>query len=360
MKIFVAGDRYFDPQTVVSGIKDILHDDAVSYDSVLLPYPVDHIPLDDDTLVPTGMAWDINMDADYGTQGVREYYGANDTLSGKLGNCDILVIHGAALPASIIDQAPRLKLIGCMRGGPVNIAIDHAAAKGIRITNSPGKNAQGVAEFTIGLLLAHIRHIPEGNAGLYEGKYVQRYGSYDVLGWELSGKAFGLIGFGRIGQALAPILRGFGCTVYAYDPYMDRNVAEKAGVIPCSLEDVLRQSDVVSLHARGRERIMNAREFALMKRGAQFVNTSRGTLVDYQALMDALKSGHLGGAALDVFGTEPFRFYRELCALPNVTATPHMAGISRETVQRGIAMIGDEIMRFIKGEELNYEITLKK
>lgn len=358
MKIFVAGDKYFDPQTVISGIKAVLRDDTVEYDGVLLPYPVDHIPLSDDTTVPTGMAWDINMDADYGTRGVREYYGRNDTLKGKLVDCDILIIHGAALPASIIDEAARLKLIGCMRGGPVNIDVAHAAAKGIRMTNSPGKNAQGVAEFTIGLLLAHIRHIPEGVAGLYEGKYVQRYGSYDVLGWELEGKSFGLIGFGRIGQKLARILHGFGCTVRAHDPFMNDEAIAANGAIPASLDDLLRESDIVSLHARGKGRIMGKREFALMKPGAQFINTSRGTLVDYPALMAALKSGHLGGAALDVFGTEPFAFYRELCSLPNVTSTPHMAGVSRETVQRGIAMIADEIRLFLRGEKLNYETIL--
>ncbi len=355
MKIFVAGDRYFDPDLVIAGLKAILDDEKIEYDGVLLPYPVDHIPLDDGTTVPSGMAWDVNMDADYGSQGVREYYGRNDTLRGRLGDCDVLIIHGAALPASVLDEAPRLKLIGCMRGGPVNVDIKHALAKGVRITNSPGKNAQAVAEYTIGAILAHVRHIPEGVQGLYESKYVQRYGAYGVLGWELSGKEFGLVGFGRIGRSLTGILRGFGCAVSAYDPFVPPESVAGAGAKPCSLDELLRRADVVSLHARGKERIVGAREFALMKPGALFVNTSRGGLVDYPALMDALKGGHLGGAVLDVFGNEPFGFYRELCALPNVTATPHMAGVSRETVARGVAMIGEEIRRFIGGEALLYE-----
>ncbi len=360
MNIFIAGDYYFDPRTVIAGLQAILHDQTIHYDSVKLPYPVDYIPLDNATTVPTGMAWDTNMDDDYGTEGVREYYGRNDTLSGKLGDADILVIHGAALPARIIDQAPRLKLIGCLRGGPVNIDHAHAAEKNIRLTNSPGKNAQGVAEFTIGLLLAHVRHIPEGVAGLYQGKYVQQYGRYDVLGWELEGKTFGLIGFGRIGQKLAVLLRAFGCTVLAYDPFMDKTVMQSMQVEPCDMNTLLSRSDIVSLHARGKEQLIGEQEFARMKPGALFINTSRGTLVDYQALFRALQSGHLSGAALDVFGLEPFSFYRELCALPNVTATPHMAGVSRETVQRGIAMIGEEIRRFLADEPLLYEIRPKK
>jgi D-3-phosphoglycerate dehydrogenase len=358
MEIFVAGDKYFDPDVVISGIRKRVGDDTIKYNGVKLPYPVDHIPLNDATIVPSGMAWDINIDADYGTQGVREYYGRNDTLDGLLDNANILVIHGAALPASIMDQARELQLIGCMRGGPVNIDIVHAAAKGIRVTNSPGKNAQGVAEFTIGLLLAHLRHIPEGVIGLNEGKYVQRYNSYEVLGWEVEGKTCGLIGFGRIGQKLAAILRGFGCRVLAHDPFINGEAIANGGAIPVSLEKLLKNSDFVSLHARGKRCIMGESEFAIMKPGAYFINTSRGTLVDHSALKQALEGGRLGGAALDVFGTEPYGFYRELRALPNVTVTPHMAGVSRETVHRGIAMIADEIQRFISGDNLKYEMKI--
>ena len=359
MKIFIAGDLYFMPGVVIEIFKDILKDVSIpiEYDSVTLPYPVDHIPLFDVSVVPTGMAWDNNVDDDYGTQGVREYYGRNDTLKGLLGNCDILVIHGAALPASVIDEVPNLKIICCMRGGPVNIAADHARKKGIILINSPGKNAQGVAEFTIGIILSHIRHISQGYNGLFGNQYVQRYNHYDILAWELEHKKFGIIGFGRIGQALSKILNGFGCDVYAFDPFVEEKQIVSLGVKPIGMEDLLRTCDIVSLHARdtstGRP-IIGAAEFALMKPSALFVNTARGTQVDYKALADVLKTKKIAGAVLDVFGLEPFSFYKDLISLPQVTATPHMAGTSRETVLRGATMVAEDIKRFINGEALKY------
>lgn len=358
MKIFIAGDKYFRPEVMIPRLEEMLKDcpEKVTFDSVTLPYPIDHISLSNDYVVPTGMAWDQNMDKDYGTQGVREYYGRNDTLKGLLTDCDVLVIHGAALPAGIIDEAKQLKLICCMRGGPVNLDLEYAKSRGIVCTNSPGKNAEGVAEYTVALTLAHIRHIPEGNAGLAENKYIQRYGDYDVLGCELERKTFGLVGFGRIAQRLCRILQGFGCQVLAYDPYLSEQQVRELGAVPCGLDSLLGQADIVSLHARSKGCLIGARELGLMKPSALLVNTARGNLVDYKALREALTSGEIAGAALDVFGTEPYSFYRELCAMPNVTATPHMAGVSRETVMRGIEMTGSEIHRFLTGQPLTYQM----
>ena len=360
MKIFIAGDLYIKPSVVIDIFKEALKDldTPIEYESVCLPYPIDHIPLTEASVVPTGMAWDDNVDDDYGSQGVKEYYGKNNTLTGLLGDCDILVIHGAALPASIIDEAKNLKMICCMRGGPVNIALDHARAKGIVLTNSPGKNAQGVAEYTTGLLLSHIRHIPQGSRALFDNQYVQKFNRYDVLGYEIQNKKVGIIGFGRIGQALAKILSGFSCDLYAYDPFMNEEAAKLAGVTPCSMEEILKTCDIISLHARGGKGgpLIGEKELALMQPSTLFVNTARGTLVDYPALMDALKNERIAGAVLDVFGLEPFSFYKELIALPTVTATPHMAGVSRETVARGAWMIAEDIRRFISKEPPKYPI----
>ena len=358
MKIFIAGDKYFQPNLMISTLKEMLKDcpaDLV-YESVELPYPVDHIQLTDDYVVPSGMAWDQNMDEDYGTQKVREYYGRNDTLKGRLSDCDILIIHGAALPASIIDEAKNLKLICCMRGGPVNLDLDYAKSKGILCSNSPGKNAEGVAEYTIGLALSHIRHIPEGTAGLARDQYRQRYGSYDVVGYELEHKKFGLVGFGRIAQKLCRILKGLGCEVLAYDPFQPEDRIMELGAVPCDMDTLLQQSDIISLHARGKGCLIGEKEFAKMKPSVLFINTARGSLVDYKALKAALEQGKISGAALDVFGPEPYSFYRELSSMPNVTATPHMAGVSRETVLRGIEMTGGEIRRFLTGQPLEFQI----
>lgn len=358
MKIFIAGDKYFRPDIMIPRLQQILSDYSgeLVFDSIKLPYPIDYIPLSDDYVVPTGMAWDQNMDEDYGTQGVREYYGKNDTLKGMLTDCDILIIHGAALPAAILDEAKKLKLICCMRGGPVNLDLNYAKSKGIRCTNSPGKNAQGVAEYTVALALAHIRHIPSGTEGLSQDRYIQRYGDYDMLGYELEHKKFGLVGFGRIAQRLCRILKGFGCEILAFDPLMEAEKIQELGAVPCNLGTLLEEADIVSLHARSKEKLIGREELARMKPSALLINTARGTLLDYQALRDALREGRIAGAALDVFGTEPYAFYRELSSMPNVTATPHMAGVSRETVARGIEMTGEEIRRFLAGQPLAYSM----
>jgi len=358
VKIFIAGDRYFQPEIMIPRLRQILSDYSgqLVFDSVKLPYPIDYIPLSDDYVVPTGMAWDHNMDEDYGTKGVREYYGKNNTLKGMLSDCDILIIHGAALPADILDEAKNLKLICCMRGGPVNLDLSCAKSRGIQCTNSPGKNAQGVAEYTVALALAHIRHIPSGTEGLARDQYIQRYGDYNLLGYELEGKRFGLVGFGRIAQRLCRILKGFGCEVLAFDPFMKGEKIQELGAEPRDLNTLLEEADIVSLHARSKERLIGSEELARMKPSALLINTARGNLLDYRALRDALEAGRIAGAALDVFGTEPYAFYRELSAMPNVTATPHMAGVSRETVARGIEMTGEEIKRFLAGQPLAYSM----
>ncbi|MCD8148760.1 MAG: hypothetical protein LUE92_04170, partial [Clostridiales bacterium] len=126
--------------------------------------------------------------------------------------------------------------------------MDYAKSKGIVCTNSPGKNAEAVAEYTVGLALAHIRHIPEGNVGFNNAEYIQRYGNYDLLGYELEQKKVGLVGFGQIARRVCRILKGFECEILVYDPFVDADAVEKLGAVPCGLDMLLQQSDVVSLH----------------------------------------------------------------------------------------------------------------
>ena len=204
----------------------------------------------------------------------------------------------------------------------------------------------------IGIILSHIRHIPEGKQGIKEDQYIQRFNVYDQLGFELQEKTFGLVGFGRIAQRLCAILSGFGAQVLAYDPFVTAEQMKALNAQPCELMDLLARADVVSVHARSKECLIGAKEFAQMKDDALFVNTARGGLVDYEALYDTLSAGRLSGAVLDVIGTQPFAFYKKMLEMPRVTITPHMAGTTRETVQRGIDMVGEDIRRFIEGEPL--------
>lgn len=362
MNVLVVGDNFFVPELVIGCFRETLGGRAapLRLEGLKLPYPVDSLYLGDGSVIPTGMAWDDNMDADYGKRGVREYYGKDDVLSGKLDGVEVLVVHGAAVPGFVIGQAPALKLIGCLRGGPVNIDLETARGRGIQVTNTPGKNARGVAEFTVGLILSHLRNIASGSRYFAEGRYRPYYYNYGASGCELEGKRVGLVGFGRISRLLAGLLKAFGCGVLAYDPYVERAEIEAAGAVPCGFDELVSGCDIVSVHARaakGAPPLFGAREFGLMRKTATFVNTARGGLVDYPALYAALAGGKIGGAALDVFGLENFAFYRKLINLPNVTATPHIAGSSRETVLRGAAMMAEEIGRFLDGEELRYRLA---
>jgi len=363
MKIFVAGDDFFIPNIVIENFRKVLvdHLDKLEFDSIKFPYPIKSRHLNDDTIIPTGMAFDDNMDENYGKLGVREYYGKGTELEGLIDDADILVVHGVAVPGYIIKKAENLKLIGCLRGGPVNIDMEAAKEKGIIVTNTPGKNDQGVAEYVVGLLLAHIRNIVSSNRYFIQGEYRPYYYNYEIVGMELQHKKIGLVGFGRIGRAPTKILHyGFSAQVYTYDPYVDAKTIEENGAIPCEFHELLKTCDVISLHARGSKNgqpIIGEKEFSMMKPDAIFVNTARGPLVDYPALYDALINKKIGGAALDVFGLENFSFYRKLINLPNVTATPHIAGSSRESIVRGSLMMAEEIKKFIEGSPLSFRIV---
>jgi D-3-phosphoglycerate dehydrogenase len=362
MKIFIAGDNYFKPEIVIERFQNILSPylTEIEFESLKLPYPIETIYLDEQSVIPTGMAWDNNMDENYGKCGVREYYGQEDILDNHVSDVDILIVHGVAVPKTVIQKAEQLKLIGCLRGGPVNIDIDEAKRRKIAVTNTPGKNASGVAEYTIGLILSHLRHIAESSRYFLEGEYKPVYYNYDIAGMELENKKIGLVGFGRIARKLTKILQAFSAEVYVHDPYVDEKDIKECGAVPCGLEDLLSNSDVVSLHARASKNVqplIGERELSLMKSTALLINTARGMLVDYQALYHALTHNKIQGAALDVFGLENFEFYKRLISLPNVTATPHIAGSSKETVLRGSVMMAEEIKRFIENEPLKYKIV---
>jgi D-3-phosphoglycerate dehydrogenase len=324
------------------------------------PYPIDSLYLEDTSIIPTGMAWDDNMDEEYGNKGVIEYYGSDEMLNGKVKNADILIVHGAAVPGFVIKQADKLKLIGCLRGGPLNIDINTAKESNIQVINTPGKNAQAVAEFTIGLIIAHQRNILNGSRYLSEGRYRPYYYNYSVTGPELQGKKIGLVGFGKIAQLLTGMIKSFGASVYVYDPFVSPSIIEEFGATSCPFDNLLSSCDIISIHARAKKDALpmfGEHQFKMMKKSAIFVNTARGGLVDYPALYKALLDKQIAGAALDVFGVEQFSFYKKLINLENVTATPHIAGSSRETVLRGALMMAEEIKRFIEGEKLQYLIV---
>ncbi len=286
--------------------------------------------------------------------GLKEYQGTADEIVAYADGADIVVTHLAPFSAGILDRLPHLKLIAVSRGGPVNIDMEAARQRRVLVVNTPGRNASAVAEFTIGAILAETRLITRGHDSLRRGEWRGDLYRADLTGEELSEMSVGVIGYGHVGTKVVRLLKAFGCRVLVCDPYVQLSAEDlNDGVVQVYLERLLAESDVVTLHARVTSEtrgFIGAAQFAAMKRGAYFVNTARGPLVDYDALTEALKSGHLRGAAIETFAVEPTPPDLELLRLVNVTLTPHIAGASVKTVKYAAAAAAEEVRRYLAGE----------
>ena len=252
-----------------------------------------------------------------------------DQLKRDLADAVALVVRSATkVTAAVIEAAPRLRVIARAGTGVDNVDVTAASARGIVVMNAPGANSISVAELAIGLMLALARHLPAADAAMKQGKWEKK----KFMGEELRDKTLGLAGLGRIGQEVARRARAFGMRVIAHDPYIAAHVAEDLGVELVSMDDVFARADYVSLHLPSNEstrNFLNAERLAHARKGIRIVNTARGDLVDEKALADAIESGHVSGAALDVFEVEPPPDPR-LQKLPQVIATPHIAASTRE------------------------------
>jgi D-3-phosphoglycerate dehydrogenase len=355
--VVIAGDEYMEPVLIEGLIKEGLGSDLhgrFQFRGIKFPYPVDTIPLQDDTVIPSGMSW-TDFTETYKGDGAEEFYGNIHALEGELGTAEVLVVHGAAVTGTVLREALNLKLIGVLRGGPKNIDIKTARSLGIRLVNTPGKTSRGVAESTIGGILSLTRNIARSNRELQGGGiWSPAYYRYRECGIELEGKVLGIIGFGHIAEKIAKMLGGFDLgSLLVYDPFRGPEEIRATGAGPATLLEILQKSDIISLHARLTESsrgIIGKKEFEAMGKKPIIVNTARGGLIDYPELIRALETGRVGGAVLDVFGDEPFGFYKELLKMKNVVCTPHIAGGSRETVHRAARMIAEELCRYALGE----------
>ena len=248
--------------------------------------------------------------------------------------------------AALLSNAPQLCLIARAGVGVDNIDMVAAASRGIRVVNAPAAATTSVAELTIALCLVLVRGIYPAMVSTKAGKWER-----SSHGRELAGKTVGFVGYGRIAREVAGRLEPFGTSSIAFDPFVTAPV-DRTTLAP--LSTVLRSADIVSLHAaltNENRHLIDAAALAEMKPGAFLVNVARGPLVDETALLAALRSGHLGGAALDVFEVEP-PTDRELLAMPNVIATPHIGAMTLEGQARAGAEIVDEVLRAARGEPL--------
>lgn len=236
----------------------------------------------------------------------------------------IIIRSGVTADAELIARAAKLKAIARAGVGVDNVDLDAATAAGIVVMNTPGGNTISTAEHTFGLMLSLSRHIPQGHQSLLEGRWERK----NFTGVELKGKTLGIIGLGRIGQAIAIRAKAFEMTVVAHDPFLPPAVAAAIDVPLLPLDEVYAKADYLTLHAlvtdetRG---MINAESIAKMKSGIRIINAARGALINAADLADALGSGQVAGAALDVYETEPPEADYPLIGLPNVIHTPHLA-----------------------------------
>src|SRR5580692_5097078 len=248
-----------------------------------------------------------------------------DGLPAALTDADALVVRSAVqVDDALMEKAPKLRVIGRAGVGVDNIDAEAATRRGIVVMNTPGANAVAVAELTLGLMLALARKLPTANATMHAGKWEKK----SLQGSELRGKTFGILGLGRIGLEVAKRARGFGLEIIGSDPFVSAAVARENGIKLVTNDELFASSDYLTLHVGLTPQtagVINAKSIAAMKEGVRIINCARGELIEDAALLEALKSGQVAGAALDVFVQEPPK-NTPYAEFENVILTPHIAG----------------------------------
>ena len=270
-----------------------------------------------------------------------------DGLPAALAEADALVVRSAVqVDDALLEHAPKLRVIGRAGVGVDNIDAEAATRRGIVVMNTPGANAVAVAELTLGLMLALARKLPAANAGMHAGKWEKK----SLQGVELRGKTLGILGLGRIGLEVARRARGFGMELVGSDPFVSAAVARENGITVLPVEEMFAKADYLTLHVGLTPQtvgIINAKSLAAMKKGVRIVNCARGELVEDAALVEALKSGQVAGAALDVFTVEPPR-ESPYFGLDNVILTPHIAGSTAEAQEAVGIQIARQVREYLK------------
>jgi D-3-phosphoglycerate dehydrogenase len=270
-----------------------------------------------------------------------------DGLPAALAEADALVVRSAVqVDDALMEHAPKLRVIGRAGVGVDNIDAEAATRRGIVVMNTPGANAIAVAELTLCLMIALARKVPAANASMHAGKWEKK----SLQGSELRGKTLGILGLGRIGLEVAKRARGFGLEIIGSDPFVSAAVARENGIKLVSLEELIAGSDYLTLHVGLTPQtagIINAKNIAAMKKGVRIINCARGELVDEVALANALKSGHVAGAALDVLTEEPPK-NSPFFGLDNVILTPHIAGSTAEAQEAVGVQIAMQVREYLK------------
>jgi D-3-phosphoglycerate dehydrogenase len=281
-----------------------------------------------------------------------------EDLIGQVKDVDALIIRAnGAVTARLMDAAPKLKVIGRHGVGVDAIDLNAARERGIIVCNTPAANVESVAEQAVGLMLAVSKQIARADKAIRAGRWQVRY---EYIGQELWGRSLGLIGMGRIGGRVAEICHlAFRMPVLYYDLVSYPQAESTLGAIKLVMDDVLPQADYVSVHVPllpATQGLIDRKQFGLMKKGAIFINTARGPIVDEAALVEALSSGHLAGAGLDVYAVEPIAADNPLLCLENVVLAPHMAAHTDDAL-RAMSLVAEDVLRVLKGQEPAYRVV---
>lgn len=279
-----------------------------------------------------------------------------ERLLSIIGEYDALCVRSRTkVKQDVLDQAANLKVIGRAGVGVDNIDIAYARKKGIKVVNAPTGSTVSVAELAIGHMLALARGIVRGTESIKRGEWIKK----QLKGTELSGKTIGIIGCGRIGREVAKRALAFDMRVIGCDPYLQKDAATRASIRLSNLEEILRQSDFISIHANltpENRHIINRETITKMKKTAYIINCARGGIIDEEALYQALKEGRIAGAALDVFEQEP-PGATPLAELENVVFTPHIGANTKEAQTKAGLIVAEQIVMTLRGDEPTYWVN---
>ncbi|MFP4225606.1 MAG: hydroxyacid dehydrogenase, partial [Desulfobacterales bacterium] len=275
-----------------------------------------------------------------------------EQLQSVIPDYDALVIRSATkVTEDLLSAATNLKVVGRAGIGLDNVDIPAATKKGVVVMNTPGGNVVTTAEHTIALMMSLTRNIPQGTASLKDGRWDKK----KLQGREIMNKAMGVIGYGKIGSVVADRARGLKMRVMVYDPVVSPETIEKKGFEAVTLDTLYQEADYISLHvpkSKNTTGMIDAKAFEKMKSGVMLINCARGGILDEAALQDALESGKVAGAALDVFETEPLPADHPLLAFDNVVVTPHLGASTIEAQTNVAVAVAQQIIEYLKNNNI--------
>ena len=272
-----------------------------------------------------------------------------EQLAEKIGNYEVVVVRSRTkIVKELVEKADKCQIIARVGVGLDNIDQDSAKAKNIKVINAVEGAITAVAELVVGLMLSMAREIPRADREIRNGNWIKK----EMMGSELKGKYLGIVGLGNIGKRLGRIARALNMNIIGYDVVpIDEEFSKEVGLMKADLDTLLSSSDYVSLHVPlldSTKHMINAEKLKTMKKTARIINTSRGGVIDEDALYNALKAGNLAGAALDVFEAEPATG-NNLTSLPNFISTPHMGAQTKEAQSLAANVIAEKIIQILRG-----------